>query len=238
LARRLLCACRLHPPLLIERELERNLETLTIPKVDTITLHAEAEREGAMATPPAVMVVDDEEAVATVLARALSYAGYSVEIAHSGHEALERLAAQPFDVLLSDILMPRMKGDELQRIARERDPDLAVLIITAAEDVHMAVECMKEGVYDYLTKPFNLTNVVMRVNRALERRRLQWENMDYRLCLEQRMAEKSERLRRTMQGSLEALIHALEARDTSTHNHSARVAGLASEIASSARPSG
>jgi hypothetical protein len=95
---------------------------------------------------------------------------------------------------------------------------------------------MKEGVFDYLTKPFNITNVVMRVNRALERRHLQRENMDYRLCLEQRVAEKTERLRRTMQGSLEALVHALEARDASTHNHSTRVADLAREIALRMRP--
>jgi putative nucleotidyltransferase with HDIG domain len=210
------------------------MESLTLSKFSTAKVAGDA--EAAPVPSSSILVVDDEEAVATVLARGLTYAGYDVDVAHSSQEALERLADRTFDVLLTDIHMPRMKGDEMQRIARERDPDLAVLLITAAEDVKTAVECMKDGVYDYLTKPFNLANVVMRVNRAVERRRLQQENIDYRLHLEQRVTEKSERLRRTMQGSLEALIHALDARDPNTHNHSARVADLASEIAARLRP--
>jgi putative two-component system response regulator len=210
------------------------MESLKLSKF--CTAKAAGDAEGTSLLPSSILVVDDEEAVAAVLARGLAYAGYNVEVAHSGQEALECLAAQSFDVLLTDIHMPRLKGDEMQRIARERDPDLAVLLITATEDVKTAVECMKDGVYDYLTKPFNIANVILRVNRAVERRRLQRENVDYRLHLEQRVAEKSERLRRTMQGSLEALIHALDARDPSTHNHSARVADLASEIAVRLRP--
>jgi response regulator RpfG family c-di-GMP phosphodiesterase/anti-anti-sigma regulatory factor len=183
-----------------------------------------------------VLVVDDEEAVATVLSRGLSYAGFEVATARSGQEALERLAERHFDALLTDIHMPRLRGDEMQRIARERDPDLAVLLITAADETACAVECLKDGVFDYLTKPFDLSDVVVRVRKALERRELIRENNDYRQNLEARVVEQAERLRKMMQGSLESLIHALEAKDPTTHNHSARVADLATVLATRVRP--
>ena len=183
-----------------------------------------------------VLVVDDEEAVATVLSRGLSYAGFEVATARSGQEALERLAERHFDALLTDIHMPRLRGDEMQRIARERDPDLAVLLITAADETACAVECLKEGVFDYLTKPFDLSDVIVRVRKALERRELIRENKDYRENLEQRVIEQADRLRKMMQGSLESLIHALEAKDCTTHNHSARVADLATSLAARIQP--
>ncbi|MBC8103048.1 MAG: response regulator [Cytophagales bacterium] len=180
---------------------------------------------------PVILVVDDEAAVAMVLSRGLTYAGYDATIATSGQEALDRLAEKPFDVLLTDIHMPRLRGDEMQRIARERDPDLAVLLITAANETSSAIECLKEGVYDYLLKPFDLADVVVRVGNALERRRLVRENRDYQQNLERRVAAQAERLNRTMQGSLEMLIAALEAKDSNTRDHSARVAKIASHIA-------
>jgi putative two-component system response regulator len=178
-----------------------------------------------------VLVVDDEPAVANVLARCLRFAGYDVAMAASGIEALEVIATRTFDVLLTDIHMPRMRGDEMQRIARRTQPELAVLLVTAAEDTSAAVECLKDGVYDYLTKPFDLDDVVVRVQKALERRDLIRENEDYRRNLEQRVRDQADQLLKTVQGSLEALINALEAKDPNTHNHSRRVAVLATELA-------
>jgi putative two-component system response regulator len=185
---------------------------------------------------PSVLVVDDEAAVAMVLSRGLTYAGYDSVVAGSGQEALDRLAEKSFDVLLTDIHMPRLRGDELQRIARERDPDLTVLLITAANETASAIECLKDGVYDYLLKPFDLADVVVRVGNALERRRLVRENRDYQMNLERRITEQTERLRRTMQGSLETLIVALEAKDPTTRNHSVRVSALATQIAQHLQP--
>lgn len=176
---------------------------------------------------PTLLVVDDEQAVASVLCRGLSRAGYDVSVACNGEEALARLETEPFDVLLSDIHMPKMRGDELQRRARERAPDLAVVLITAAYDVSVAVECLREGVFDYVTKPFDLSDVIARVNKALERRDLLRAKRGYQADLEKRVAEQAERLHQTMRGSLEALIHALEAKDPNTRDHSARVSHLA-----------
>lgn len=182
-------------------------------------------------TKASVLIVDDEEAVAAVLARGLAHAGYETAVAYSGEEALLRLAERSFDVLLTDIHMPRMRGDDLQRIARERYPDLAVLLITAAQDIACAVECMKEGVYDYMTKPFDLSDVAVRVGKALERRRLTVLHREHQLLLEQRVEEQAERIRGMFRHSLEVLNQALEAKDECTRNHSVRVADLAVAIA-------
>jgi putative two-component system response regulator len=180
---------------------------------------------------PAVLVVDDEEAVVSVIARSLTYAGYSVTTANDGVAALERLGEKPFDILLSDIHMPRLRGDELQRVAREQYPTLAILLVTAADDISLAVECLKEGVFDYLTKPFDLGDVVVRVGKAWERRELIRENTEYRQNLEQRVIAQAEHIRTVMQGSLEALIQALEAKDPTTRDHSSRVSKLATLLA-------
>ena len=187
-------------------------------------------------TPSTVLVVDDEEAVARVLARGLKYAGYQTVTAQSGSEALEKLALRPFDALLTDINMPKMRGDELQKIARERDPHLATLLITAADDTACAVECLKEGAYDYLLKPFEIADVVVRVGKALERRALTREVEDYRKNLELRVRQQAAQIKQTVQGSLESLIHALEAKDPNTRNHSARVADLSALLARMVRP--
>ncbi len=192
--------------------------------------------QGEISPRLSVLVVDDEEMVASVLARGLSYAGYETLTARSGAEALEKLDSRHFDALLTDIHMPRMRGDELQRIARERNPDLAVLLITAADEKQCAIQCLKEGVLDYLTKPFELADVVQRVGDALYKRRSRLEAEARQRYLEQRVIEQADRLKRTLQGSLESLIHALEAKDPHTRNHSARVADLATALAAQLRP--
>jgi putative nucleotidyltransferase with HDIG domain len=132
--------------------------------------------------------------------------------------------------------MPHLRGDELQRIARERDPDLTVLLITGPNERAAAIACLKEGVCDYLLKPFDLADVVVRVGHALERRRLVRENRDYQLNLERRIAEQAEQLKRTVQSSLKTLIVALEAKDPNTRNHSVRVSALATQIAQRLQP--
>lgn len=183
-----------------------------------------------------VLVVDDEPEVAKVLSRALVYAGYEVSTAHSAEEALALLDTGGFSLLLSDIHMPGMHGDELQRVARERDPDLAVILITAAGDVACAVDCMREGVLDYIIKPAPLADVVVRVSKGLERRRMALELRAYQTTLEERVAQQAERIRRLLIKSLQALTNALEAKDENTRDHSLRVANVATMLAKRLRP--
>ena len=183
-----------------------------------------------MSAPARILVVDDEEEVALVLARALSDVGYEVKLAANGQAALDRLAESDYNLLLTDIYMPSLRGDELMVRALERDPRLAVLLITAIEDTSCAVECLKRGAFDFLLKPFDLDDVLVRVEKALGRQRLEQENEEYRVYLEARVAETTDQLRLAVQQALESLIHTLEAKDPFTQDHSLRVAELASEL--------
>jgi response regulator RpfG family c-di-GMP phosphodiesterase len=183
---------------------------------------------------PSILVVGNDRDGTALRARALDRAGYIVEVAHSGPEALERLACHRFDILLSDVRMPRLSGDELQRIARERDPDLAVILITTSagsNDAQLAVECLKQGVLDFVVQPSDLSDVVNRVEAARLRRREQRREREQRLHLERRAFEQTEQLERALNGSATALIRLLEAKDRTTFEHSRRVSELAEALA-------
>jgi putative two-component system response regulator len=191
------------------------------------TLHLENEGvPDASSVRPRLLVVDDEEAVAYVLKRSLTRAGYEIEYAASGEEALQKLALSRFDGMLTDVSMPRMRGDELQRLARAVDPDMAVLMITAVSDVSLAVACLQGGVCDYITKPFDLEDINVRVAKALERRHITLNSRQYRYDLERQVARQSARIRRLHLVSLQSLNHALEAKDEGTLDHSNRVCAL------------
>ena len=191
---------------------------------------------GQAGVPARILVVDDEEAVAIVLARALRGEGYDVTLAANGQAALDRLGEAEFQLLLTDVYMPALRGDELMVRALERDPELAVMLVTAIDDTGCAIECLKRGAYDFLLKPFDLDDVLVRIAKALERQRLERENAEYRRYLEERVAETTDQLRRTVQQALESLIHTLEAKDPFTQNHSLRVADTATELITRMHP--
>jgi DNA-binding NtrC family response regulator len=127
--------------------------------------------------PSRVLIVDDEEGIREVCSDALERLG-RVEIVTEGDPvaAAKRLEDESFDVMVSDIRMPGMTGVELLRHARERDPELPVLMLTGFPSVETAVECLKLGAVDYLTKPFRPEDLVANVGRFLKERRLQEEN--------------------------------------------------------------
>jgi DNA-binding NtrC family response regulator len=127
-----------------------------------------------------ILVVDDEEIMRDILETLLTREGYQVRLASSGEEGLALARSLPFDAAIVDIMMPGLNGietlDELKRI----DEDLAVLIITAYASVESAIAAMKNGAFDYITKPFKNDEVVAVVRNALERRRLVTENRNLR----------------------------------------------------------
>src|SRR3954470_14423470 len=116
-----------------------------------------------------VMVVDDEPAVRDALARSLRFEGYDVDTAADGAAALERLAAQPADAVVLDVMMPRMDGLETCRRLRATGDTTPVLILTARDGVGDRVAGLDAGADDYLLKPFALEELLARV-RALLRR--------------------------------------------------------------------
>jgi len=122
-----------------------------------------------------ILVVDDEANARTALAELLRDEGYAVDTAADGFKALPKLEDFAPDLLLTDLKMPGMDGIELGRRARERDPECAVVLMTAHGAVESAVVAMREGAADYLTKPLNFEELAMILERVLETRRLRAE---------------------------------------------------------------
>lgn len=179
------------------------------------------------------------------MAEGLQIAGYSCASAGNAAEALAMIENEEFALVLSDIEMPGGSGTELLRVVRERYPKLDVILITAIVDIDVALRAIRNGASDYLTKPFNLEQVKITVERTLEKRRLVIENEQYQARLEGMVLERTrelmgknneiqklfEELQETYQDTLEALVQALDLRDTETQGHSLRVVEFTAEIA-------
>jgi two-component system cell cycle response regulator len=139
-------------------------------------------RQGANGTEPVadegdvgggrILVVDDEEVVCKFLKRVLAGSGHQVEMCHGGREALAKLDEDSFDLVVTDLKMPGVDGIDVLRKAKELDPLCEVVVITAYASVESAVEVMKLGAYDYISKPFNVDRIQIVVDKALEKRRL------------------------------------------------------------------
>ena len=152
-----------------------------------------------------ILVVDDEESIRNILSRRLKAEGYYCEAAADGAEALSKASKKSFDLVLADIKMPVMSGIELLSQMQTEHPDVSVLMITAVVDTKVAVEAMKMGAYDFVTKPFDLDDLNIRVKRALERRGLVLENREYQLRLEQKVEQQVGQIRQYCQEAIQAL---------------------------------
>jgi two-component system response regulator PilR (NtrC family) len=124
-----------------------------------------------------VLVVDDEQSMRDLLAIMLRQAGYEVSVADGGEAAIERLKTESFDLVLTDLRMRKVDGLTVLKAAKEHAPRTVVLVVTAYASTETAVEAMKLGAYDYITKPFKLDELKVTVANALERRRLREENL-------------------------------------------------------------
>jgi two-component system response regulator HydG len=129
-----------------------------------------------MATKANLLVVDDELIVRDSLDKWFREEGYDVTVAESAHDALAKMAAKRFDLSLVDIKMPGTDGVELQRRMHEIDPDMLVIIMTGYASVETAVAALKNGAYDYVSKPFDPDDIAHTVHNALSHQRAQQEN--------------------------------------------------------------
>jgi DNA-binding NtrC family response regulator len=120
-------------------------------------------------TLPRILVVDDESNQREMLAEHLTEQGFHATPCAGGEEALRYLGSSPVDVVLTDLRMPGMGGSELLRRVKETSPSVEVVVMTAFGTVASAVEAMKCGAYDYLTKPLDLERMIGTIRRALER---------------------------------------------------------------------
>ena len=136
--------------------------------------------------PKHLLIVDDEPALREAIAERLGDHGFVVEQAASGEEALDRLAAFAFDVLITDLRLPGIDGRKVLDAAVERYPDLIAIVITGFGTVKDAVEAIKQGASDFITKPFQFDALLHVLQSAMEQRRLKTENAYLRSQLEQR----------------------------------------------------
>jgi len=125
-----------------------------------------------------LLLVDDEARFVETLSKRLTARGFDVEGALSGPEALERLAARPFDVVLLDIWMPGMDGLEVLQEIRRRHPSVRVVLLSGNASITAAVEGIRLGATDYLLKPVDIEDVLAKVEEAFEKKRLEEEASD------------------------------------------------------------
>jgi DNA-binding NtrC family response regulator len=131
--------------------------------------------------PGRILFIDDDPAGREVALFNLRKAGYSVTSASDGQGGLDAFAAEPFDLVITDLKMPGISGMEVLRAVRARAPEIPVLVITAFGNIETAVSAMKEGAYDFIGKPFHRDHLLLSVEKALERRRLTAEVRDLRI---------------------------------------------------------
>lgn len=190
---------------------------------------------GSTATPK-ILIIDDEPNVLSVLYSLLSEQ-YDCKTAANAREALEHLREQSFDLVLSDIMMPGMSGlellEEIMRVSRET----IVIMISGNLNIQNAIDAMRRGAFDYVTKPFNLSDVEAAVQRALRHQALLKANQQYEQHLEELVSLRThelsvanmnlnatlEKLYLSYRATLQSLAMALEARDAETKGHSVRV---------------
>jgi putative two-component system response regulator len=192
-----------------------------------------------------VLVVDDETAIREVLAEGLEAFGFVPLTAANAKEAFALVAGGGVGLVLSDIDMPGHSGLELLEWIKKGHPDVDVVIVTGVVDVDTAIRSIRVGASDYVTKPFNLEEVRIVVERTLDKRRLILENRAYQTRLEAMVAERTAELEKktaevsrlyqdlkaSYEQTLVALVTALDFRDNETQGHSSRVVEYAILVA-------
>lgn len=185
-----------------------------------------------------ILLVDDEDTIRLVLGRHLRARGYDVETASSAAEALTILESQRFALALLDVRMPGMSGLDLVPRARELDPSMAVVMLTAVNDANTATDALTHGALDYLMKPLELSALEAAVERALHKQELlRHQRFVERTIREEVVTRTAElereqtRLRELTVRVAETLINAMEAKDIYLRGHSQRVAELSASMA-------
>lgn len=143
----------------------------------------------AATPPPRILVADDEVRLMTALRNTLRDQGYEVTGVTSGVEALEALRATPFDLLLTDLMMPEMDGIALLEAALEIDANLVAIMMTGHGTIATAVETMQVGAFDYILKPFKLSAILPVLSRALAVRQMRVQNAELQNRVRERTAE-------------------------------------------------
>ncbi|HEY3139232.1 MAG TPA: HD domain-containing phosphohydrolase [Blastocatellia bacterium] len=187
-------------------------------------------------TSASILIVDDDEAICNLL-RACLEPTYCCAAAGSADEAISLLEAGSFKLVMSDIKMPGRSGLELCEYVQENSPRTVVIMISGMTDIQCSIGAMRRGAFDYVTKPFDLAELTLAVDRALRFQQALEERFSYEQALEERVRTRTEELRfandelnvmldalyRNYRATLRGLARTLEARDIETRGHSDRV---------------
>lgn len=149
-----------------------------------------------------ILLVEDDLSHCTILQALINGWGYRVSVAHNGRQALEQVRTQPFDLILSDVRMAEMDGIAALKAIKSYNPAIPILIMTAYSNVESAVEAIKAGAYDYLTKPLDFDTLQLTLARALEHTSLKSENQDLKQRLrfdQQNFIGRSEPMRKLLE---------------------------------------
>ena len=178
-----------------------------------------------------ILIVDDLPIVRLSLRRILAKAGYRCREAGDVPQALAALDEEPADLVLCDIQMPGASGLDLVRMLRPRIPDTSVLMVSSSEDTETALECLQQGAFGYVLKPFQPREILVQVNGALRRRLLEIAFRDREAQLAQKVREQTEEIRNSREEIAFRLIAASEHRDHETGMHVRRIGLFAAELA-------
>ncbi len=191
-----------------------------------------------------ILIVDDEEPIRRLLSMYLSKQ-YTCITAQSAEEATEMIGAGSFNLVMSDIRMPGASGLELCQLVHKMCPETVILMVSGMTDIQYAIDSMRQGAFDYVTKPFDLAQVMIAVERALRYQALIIAKQHYEQSLEETVRVRTNELRAmndnlnimlevlytNYRATLRALAGALEARDVETRGHSNRVVAYSLRIA-------
>jgi putative two-component system response regulator len=183
------------------------------------------------ATRENILIVDDEKTVRRSLNKALTMNGFSCEEACSADEAMAALGRKPADLVILDIMMPGTSGKDFLPRLKKSYPDTAVVMATAVVEPDTIVNCMKNGAQDYITKPFDVDQLLTNIQGVLDKRSLELNLKEKSQVLEGKVAEQAKELQTLFIDAVESLIGALEAKDKYTAGHSRRVTKIAVDIA-------
>ncbi len=184
-----------------------------------------------------VLIVDDEKSIRRTLAEFLRKEGYEVDTAEEVDQALALLGKTEFDLVITDIIMPRISGIELLEQIRQSRPDIQVIIMTGEPTVETAVKAVQAGAYDYISKPIVKDMLIKVVKLAIQlkdvtdkKKHLEDMNFQYRRNLEQLVEARTKDLHDSMQSTIMALASMVSLRDAYTAGHQMRVGNLAAAI--------
>jgi response regulator RpfG family c-di-GMP phosphodiesterase len=174
-----------------------------------------------------ILIVDDEKTVRRSLNKCLTRSGFVCDEAGNASEAMANLKKQPVDLVILDIMMPGTSGSELLPQIKNSYPDTAVVMATAVVEPDTIINCMKNGAQDYITKPFDINELVANIQMVLKKRQLELNLKEKRQVLEGKVEEQSRELQKLFVDAVESLVGALEAKDKYTAGHSRRVTKIA-----------